>query len=252
MKRDSVVHVSITERFLRGRGREILDPAELAALEDAVAPPVAVRARSILVRRGEPVTKSTLLVSGFACRYMDDRSGRRQLVAIHVPGDLIDLHGFPMRVLDHDLVTLTDVAVATVDHRQLESITERFPRLTRMLWFATLLEAAMHREWIFRLGRLPADGRVAHLFCELDERLRLVGLVQDDRFALPITQADVGEACGLTGVHVNRVLRRLREGGLMTFGGGEAVILDRAALRHAAEFSPDYLYAGGDWRARDA
>jgi len=240
----------ITDKFLLGRGRDLLSADDLQALEGTVSNVVEVASRTVLSRRGEPVYASTLLVDGFACRYMDDREGRRQLVALHVAGDFIDLHGFAMRVLDHDIVTIGPARLATVEHDRLARITETRPRLTRTLWFSTLLDAAMHREWIFRLGRLGAEGRVAHLFCEAEARLAMVGLVQDGRFAFPLTQADIGEACGLTGVHVNRTLRRLREEGLMTVSGGQATVLDRGRLCRLGEFDPIYLYNGNGWTPR--
>jgi CRP-like cAMP-binding protein len=193
------------------------------------------------------INRSTMLVRGYACRYMDDRDGRRQLVAVHVPGDFIDLHGFTMKVLDHDIATLGPATVATVGHGWLAEVVERRPHLTRMLWFSTLLDAAMHREWIFSLGRLDANGRVAHLFCEIEARLAMVGLADDGCFELPLTQADVGEACGITGVHANRTLRWLREQGLMQFAGGQVRVTDLAGLRRVGEFDPAYLYSGGDW-----
>ena len=239
-----------TERFLLGRGREMVPAEDLAALEAAVTGVHDVPPRAILSRRGEPVLSSTLLVDGFVCRYMDDREGRRQLVALHVPGDFIDLHGFTMRVLDHDIVTLSTARVATVSHEALTEITATRARLTRLLWFSTLLDAAMHREWIFRLGRLSAEGRVAHLFCEVEARLAMVGLSEEGRFMLPLIQADLGEACGMTGVHANRTLRRLREDGLLTFAGGRVEILDRKRLTRLAEFDPIYLYGGNGWTPR--
>jgi CRP-like cAMP-binding protein len=95
---------------------------------------------------------------------------------------------------------------------------------------------------VFRLGRLDASGRVAHMMCEMEVRLGMVGLARDGVFQLPLKQADIAEACGLTGVHVNRVLRSLREKGLLLFRGGEVRILDCEGLRRVAEFDPAYLY----------
>lgn len=230
------------KRFLRGRRREEIGADDLAALEAAVDGERTFRSRAVIVRTGEPVAVSTLLLEGFICRYMDDRAGHRQLVAIHVPGDFVDLHGFPMGWLDHDVATIGPARVACWQHSALERVLEHRPHLARMLWFSTLLDAAMHREWVFRLGRLDAVGRVAHLLCELEVRLEMVGLSVDGRYQLPLTQADLAEACGLTGVHVNRVLRSLRERGLLLFRGGEVQILDRATLRALAEFDPLYLY----------
>ncbi len=233
----------LTEKFLLGRGREELGDDEKRVIEESVAAVRTLPGRTQLVRAGERVEQSTLLLEGFICRYMDDREGQRQLVAVHVPGDFVDLHAFPMKRLDHDVATLGPVKVATFEHRTLTTITERFPHLTRMLWFSTLLDAAMHREWIFRLGRLGAEGRLAHLFSELHARLDMVGMARDGVFQLPMTQPDLAEACGITGVHVNRVLRVLRERGALTFKNGQVRILDRKALETIAEFEPDYLYA---------
>ena len=232
----------LTRRFLLGRTREALSDEERKALENAVMSVRQIAARTTVVRRGEPVTQSCLLLEGFMCRYLDDRQGHRQLVSVHVAGDFVDLHGFPMKRLDHDIATLGPCTVAMVDHRTLAALQERFPRLTRWLWFSTLLDAAIHREWIFRLGRLGAEGRVAHFFCELNARLEMVELAADGRFTIPATQADLAEACGITGVHANRVLRVMRERGLATFRSGEVHILDAKRLAQLAEFDPIYLY----------
>ena len=231
-----------TRHFLQGRRRRELAGEELAALAAIMSPPVPIPARRTIIRRGQEVRQSTLLVSGFLCRYMDARDGYRQLVSVQVPGDFVDLHGYPLRRLDHDVATLTDVSVSTVSHDDLTALLARFPHLNRMLWFSTLLDAAMHREWIFRLGRLEAAGRLAHFLCETYERLRVVGLAADGRFDFPLTQQDIGEACGLTSVHVNRTLRRLREAGLAEMASRTARILNMPALAALGEFEPDYLY----------
>ena len=238
----------LTRRFLLGRARDALTEEERMVLDSAVSQVRTVPARQQLMARGELTTTSTLLLEGFMCRYLDDREGYRQLVSMHVPGDFVDLHGFPMRRLDHDICTLGPCTVATVEHRTLEEIVAERPHLTRWLWFSTLLDAAIHREWIFRLGRLGAEGRVAHFFCELNARLEMVELAADGQFSLPATQADVAEACGITGVHVNRVLRAMRERGLLRFRSGEVRILDLARLTALAEFDPAYLYGSqSEW-----
>ncbi|RKE53428.1 MULTISPECIES: Crp/Fnr family transcriptional regulator [unclassified Sphingomonas] len=232
----------ISEKFLMGRGRHELSNEEKQVLEDGIESVRQVPGRKQIVRAGDLIETSTLLIEGFVCRYMDDREGQRQLVAVHVPGDFVDLHAFPMKRLDHDIATLGPVKIACFEHRTLQSITERYPHLTQKLWFSTLLDAAMHREWIFRLGRLGAEGRIAHLFCELNARLEMIGMAAEGRYMLPMTQPDLAEATGLTGVHVNRVLRALREKNLLTFKAGEVNIVDPKALAAVAEFEPQYLY----------
>lgn len=230
------------EKFLAGRRRGELSDAELAALEAAVNAVVEYPAREIVVRHGKRVNSCMLLLDGFMTRYMDGIDGERQLVALHVPGDFVDLHSFPLEMLDHDIDSLTVVKVASFPHAAIERLIVEYPNLGRQLWFSTLLDAAMHREWIFRLGRLGASGRVAHLFAETERRLRMVGLSDGKKFALPMQQSDVASACGITPVHTNRVLRDLRERGIVSFSGGQVHITDIAKLHREAEFDEGYLY----------
>lgn len=229
-------------KFLLGRRRNQLTADDLAALEQAAGEVRAVPPRTMLVQTGDLVSASTYLVEGLMCRYMDDRRGERQLIAIHIPGDFVDLHGYPLKRLDHDIATITACRIAQVPHGRLDEIVAQRPSLAKLLWFSTLLDAAMHREWIFRLGRLDAIRRLGHLFCEVEARMRAVGLSDGNSFALPITQTDLGEACGLTPVHVNRMLRDLRERGLLQMQSGVVTILDRPALYRLCEFDPVYLY----------
>jgi CRP-like cAMP-binding protein len=117
------------------------------------------------------------------------------------------------------------------------------------LWFSTLLDAAQHREWIFSMGRLDAIGRVAHFVAETRARMNAIGLVDESGwFDFPLTQQDIGEACGLTSVHVNRTMRRLREDGLIEIAGRRARVLDIAVLARIGEFIPDYLYLDDEFR----
>ena len=134
------------------------------------------------------------------------------------------------------------IAMDPPKHDRLKALTEEFPHLTRLYWFMTNLDAAIHREWVLSLGRRSALARVAHLFCELQVKLGIVGLADESGYALGLTQADLAECLGLTPVHVNRTLRQLREGGLVEFRGGRVAIGDLAGLRRAAEFDPAYLY----------
>lgn len=234
-----------TERFLRDRRGVSLEPGEYARLEASIDRVETIDARRIIARAGDWLDQSTLLVEGIMSRYLDDRNGLRQLVAIHLPGDFVDLHAYPLKRLDHDVGTMTAATVAIVPHQALDAITAEMPDLTRKLWFATLLDAAIHRAWLFRLGRLDALGRVAHFLCETNVRLQSVGLSDGRRFALALTQADIGEICGLTTVHVNRVLRQLREEGLCLVRSGTVEIGDPLALARRGQFDPSYLYIEG-------
>lgn len=234
-----------TERFLRDKRGLALTPEERARIEAAITEIKTLAPRSTLVRAGDKLEKSTLLVEGFMSRYIDDRNGLRQLVAVHVPGDFVDLHAFPLKVLDHDVATMTAVTVAIVPHAELDEIARELPGLTRKLWFATLIDAAIHRAWLFRLGRLDAVGRVAHFLCETNARLVSAGLSDGRRFALGITQTDLAEICGLTQVHVNRVLRHLRQERLCVFRSSLVEILEPQRLAARGQFHPAYLYIDG-------
>lgn len=231
-----------TDRFLRDRRGVELDVQERAVLEKAIFEIRTIDARKTVVQAGETLSVSMLLLEGFMCRYLDDREGMRQLVAIQVPGDFLDLHAYPLKILDHDVASLTAATIAIVPHEALDEINAAMPELTRKLWFSTLLDAAMHRAWLFRLGRLDAVGRVAHFLSETNVRLVSAGLSDGTRFALGITQADISEVCGITSVHANRVLRQLREERLCNFRSSLVEILDVEGLARRGQFNPAYLY----------
>jgi CRP-like cAMP-binding protein len=232
----------ISERFLRDKRGVRLEREERELLDAAISEIRILKPRTTIVRAGDYLDQSTLLLKGFMSRYIDDRHGLRQLVAVHVPGDFVDLHGFPLKVLDHDVATLTAATVAIVPHDRIDEMTQDRPRFTRKLWFATLIDAAIHRAWLFRLGRLDAVGRVAHFLCETNTRLMAVGLSDGRQFELPITQSDLGEICGLSNVHVNRVMRNLREDRLCVFRSSVVEILDARRFAARGQFDPAYLY----------
>jgi CRP-like cAMP-binding protein len=231
-----------TERFLRHRRGVHLEIEERARLETAIGEIKTLPPRTNVVVAGEELSQSILLLEGFMSRYIDDRNGLRQLVAVHVPGDFVDLHAFPLKILDHDVATMTAATVAIVPHSELEAITEDLPALSRKLWFSTLIDAAIHRAWLFRLGRLDAVGRVAHFLSETNVRLMSAGLSDGRRFALGLIQSDLAEICALTNVHINRVLRQLREERLCVFRSSLVEILDPEKLAAVGQFNPAYLY----------
>jgi CRP-like cAMP-binding protein len=216
------------ERFIRDSVTEIRDHA----------------ADETFVRAGDELSQSRVLLSGFVGRHKDLPSGTRQITELSLPGDWTDLHGFTLKRLDHNVAALSPCRVALVPHSRLELMMREHPRLTRIYWFGTNLDAAIHREWELCLGRRPGISRMAHLFCETFVRLDLVGLVQDDGYDLPLNQTELGECLGLTAVHVNRTLQQLRESGAIDFRGGRVMIRDMKALTSIAEFDPTYLYLG--------
>ena len=233
---------AIEKLMLKLRARDIVSAQEEEVLAGAIAQIVEVPAGRNIVRAGMDLSVSTLLIDGLVCRYKDLADGQRQIMELHLAGDFLDLHAFLLKRLDHHVGSMTPARFAIVPHDRLMRITETHPHLTRLLWFSTLLDSAIHRERILSVGRRDAAARIAHLLCELFVRLKLIGLARDDRYELPITQSDLADASGLTSVHVNRMLKQLRDAGLVTFRGGEVVIGDWDGLQRVAEFDDAFLY----------
>ncbi|MDP8994052.1 MAG: Crp/Fnr family transcriptional regulator [Pseudomonadota bacterium] len=228
--------------LLKLRARDLVSEDEEAVLREAAEDVVEFGAGKTIIRAGLPLSHSTLVADGIVARTKDLSGGERQIQDLHLAGDFTDLHGFLLKRLDHDIVALTRTRIVPVPHERLRAITERQPHLARLLWLMTLVDASIQREKILTIGRRPAIARVAHLMCELAVRFGLVGLADEAGFALPITQLDIADATGLTSVHVNRMLRQLRDDGLMTFRGGRVEIHDRDGLQRVAEFDAGYLY----------
>lgn len=236
-----------TRLFLKGRLRHAMSAAEKDILESLIEETARVPDGHVILARGDLAERSTLLLDGFIARVINDND-RRHIVGFQVPGDFVDLHGFALKRLDHDVVAMGPARVAFTSHATLETLMSEHPHLTRLLWFSTLLDAAIHREWILRLEELKADERLAHVIAEFWHRLNFVDLADAHGFAMPLLQADLAESCGTTVVHINRVIRSLRERGLLEIGRGRVTIPDRAALERFAMFKPDYLYGNGALR----
>jgi len=232
----------IEKHLLKLRARDEVGPEEEKALRGLVAATVDVPADQVLIHAGRDLNESTLLLDGWMARAKDLQSGQRQLAELQVPGDFVDLHGFTLKRLDHDLITLSRCRVATVPHSRLKDMTERFPHLARLYWLMTNIDAAIQREWTLSLGRRSAIARMAQLFCELRLRLGLVGLVQNDSYDFPLTQVELGECLGLTAVHVNRTIQELRRQGVVDLERRRVTIRDLKALESIAEFDSRYLY----------
>jgi CRP-like cAMP-binding protein len=196
----------------------------------------------MVVRSGEELTVSLLLLDGWLARSKDLAGGERQFTELHVAGDFADLHGFTLKCLDHDVVTLSQCMIGIVPHERLSRAIERFPRLGRVYWLATNIDAAIHREWALSLGQRSALSRMAHLFCEMHERLVAVGRADGDRYEFPLTQRELSECLGLTVVHANRTLQALRRRGLIKLENRQLTIRNRRGLEGVAEFDPAYLY----------
>ena len=227
--------------FLAGRLRGEFDPEDLLLLERRLRGPRHLADGERLVERGEAVTKASILTDGFAFRTIR-KDGRRFIVGVHVAGDFVDLHGFLLKHLDHDVVAAGPARVAQIDHTSLRELTEDRPALAEAMWFATLLDAAIHRRWIHNLEALDASQRIAHLYAELHHRLALTGRNAVRALRTPFTQTDLADMCGVSAIHANRAVARLRELGLGEIRRGDLYIGDWKALEDYAHFDPGYLY----------
>jgi CRP-like cAMP-binding protein len=232
----------ILATFLRKlEARDAISAEERATLIACASDEVRFPAGSDLVREGARPDSSMLVIDGFTTRYRDAPDGSRQIMAIHIPGDFVDLHSLLLKEMDHSVGALSACRVMRFAHVNLRRLTETHPHLTRLLWLMTLIDSSIHREWLAAAAQ-PAPEQIAHLVCELYVRLRITGLIIDESFPLPLTQTELGEALGLSAVHVNRSLQQLRSEGLFTWQNQVVHILDWEALRRRAAFDDRYLH----------
>ncbi|MBW0006992.1 MAG: Crp/Fnr family transcriptional regulator [Sphingomonas sp.] len=226
------------------RARDTVSPEDERIIRSLVSEVIEIPADKTAIRHGIELQNSMLLLDGWMARAKDLPTGERQVAELHVAGDFVDLHSFTLKSLDHDVITMTNCRLAIVPHERLKSATERSPHLTRLYWLMTNIDAAIQREWSLSLGRRSALGRMAHLFCELNVRLGVIGLSSDNAYDFPLTQVELGECLGLTSVHVNRTLQELRRLGLIALENRRLTIFNLVALKRVAGFDPAYLYLG--------
>jgi CRP-like cAMP-binding protein len=214
---------------------------DVQALLEASQNVCAVGMRRDLVREGENPEHVQLILEGWACRYQQLENGNRQTTAFLLPGDFCDTHITLFNEMDHSISTITECKVARIPRATIEALTAR-PGIARAFWWAGLVDEAILRAWIVNLGSRDALPRLGHLLCELYSRLANVGRASNDTLVLPITQEDLGDALGLTSVHVNRSLRKLVAAKLIAYNRQDLQIVDFDALRHMAGFDSKYLH----------
>lgn len=232
----------ISAHLKKLRLRTEIGSEEESVIRSLVAEIRNASADEYLVRAGEQLNCSLLLLDGWLVRSKDLTSGERQVLEIHIPGDFADLHGFTLKRLDHDLISVTDCSVGVVPHERLTEISNSHPHLARVYWLSTNIDAAITREMTLSLGQRSAISRMAHLFCELYVRLGVIGRTNGSSFEFPLTQRELSEVLGLTVVHVNRTLQELRRRGLVEAENRHIAILDKKGLEAIAEFDPSYLH----------
>lgn len=201
-----------------------------------------VEANQPVVREGDRPEECCLLAEGFAFRSKTTFDGERQILSLHIPGEIPDLQSLHLGVMDHDLYTLTSCDLGFIAHSALKALNVARPHVAAALWRETLIDAAVFREWIVNVGRRPGPVRMAHLLAELRYRLEVVGRAPDDTFHFPITQHELGDCLGLSTVHVNRILKELRSAGLVETERGTFHLPDKVRLEELAQFDPTYLH----------
>ncbi|MGX9425747.1 MULTISPECIES: Crp/Fnr family transcriptional regulator [Bradyrhizobium] len=195
-----------------------------------------------LISEGDAVHGVRILLSGWLCRYKTLEDGRRQIVNFILPGETCDAYTYLLPVMDHSIASLTPVVYAEVKRAQFEALVAHDSSVAEAFWCETLVNNAIQREWAINLGRRLALERVAHLLCEIYERLRPVGLIDGNSCAFPVTQMDLADATGLSVVHLNRTLQDLRSSGLILLRERTLTITDLDVLKSTALFSPNYLH----------
>jgi CRP-like cAMP-binding protein len=201
-----------------------------------------LKAHQDIVRHGDMASQCCLILEGWASHYKILGEGRRQIFSFHIAGDMPDLQSLHIPLMDHNITTMTNTTVAFISHEAVRDLTARFPRIAASLWRDTLVDAGIFREWMACMGRRSAYDHLAHLFYELYRKQEAVGLAGEHRCSLPMTQGDLGDATGLSNVHINRVLQEMRRKGLITLRGNTLVIHACDDLVHAAEFDETYLH----------
>jgi CRP-like cAMP-binding protein len=199
------------------------------------------RADEDIVREGDRPWQCCLLVEGFLCRYKILPDGQRQIQSFHIPGDVPDLQSLHIPVMDHGLAAVSPSKAALIPHDAIRDLAHAHPNLADKLWRETLVDAAIFREWITNVGSREAPARIAHLLCEIFLKLQAVGLTKGNSFDFPVTQSEIGDATGLSTVHVNRSIQKLRAEGLIILEKGHCTIKDWAGLKEVAMFDPTYL-----------
>ncbi len=223
-----------------------IEPDDINAIERLPIVTKDLPAHTAIVREGERPAQCCLLVEGFICRSKTTDAGKRQILSIHIPGDIPDLQSLHLRVMDHDMTTLSHSSVGFIAHDALRALARGRPLVGEALWRETLIDAAVFREWIVNVGRRSAVVRLAHLLAETGTRLQAIGLASGDRFELPMTQLDIADALGLTPVHVNRVVQELRRSRLLELRKHSVFLPDLPRLKEVGDFDDLYLHQSED------
>jgi CRP-like cAMP-binding protein len=198
-----------------------------------------------IVSPGQTVEHACLVARGLIARYDQMLDGQRQTTSYYIPGDMCDLHSVVAPKASWSITAVSPSAIIRVPHRQLRDICARYPEIALAFWRDGTADASVFAKWVGNLGRKNGKARIAHIMCEMGTRMEAAGLGSRTEYELPVTQERLGEAAGLTSVHVNRMLQEIRASGLLAFHNGRVEIFDWDALASVAEFDPAYLMLDG-------
>ncbi len=219
-----------------------LTDADRVRLEEVCAHTRQVGSRHDLIQEGDQPDGVHLILEGVACRYKMLQDGRRSIMALLLPGDFCDLHIAILGEMDHGIATISPCTVVRIARHTVEELTQHHAEITRALWWATLVDEAILREWLVSMGQRGADQRTAHLFCELLVRLQAVGLADANSYPLWLTQGELADVLALSIVHMNRTLQSLREANLIELDRRRLTIPDVERLKGFAGFTARYLH----------
>jgi CRP-like cAMP-binding protein len=207
--------------------------------------PYALRAfetNTYLVREGDNPDRCCAVVSGYAYRSKTTGDGRRQIVSIHGPGEVVDLQQLYLHIADNNVQAMTRCEVVTIPCEALRKLAVQRPTVAHAIFTAGTVELSVTREWMLNIGRRDACTRMAHLLCELAVRLAQPGSLARLTYELPMTQEQLGDALGLTAVHVSRTIKQLVRDGLIVHNKRAVQIPNWELLVKAGDFNTRYLH----------
>lgn len=221
--------------------RSSLGAEEQAAIRSLPVEISEVDAVHDFVRVGQPVDHACLIVDGLVARFAQLRNGQRGIVALHIPGDMADLHSVVAKETSWALRATTPSTIARIPHEALRDLTQRYPAIAFAFWRDCVVDASILAQWALNLSRKDAAGRVAHFFSEMHHRYAAIDALAPGGFPLPITQTNLADALGLTSIHLNRVLKRFREEAVAIKTPDRVELLNTARLAGLGEFDDAYL-----------
>ena len=223
--------------------RNPLSAEEQDALLSLPAETVCIKGHRDLVGLGQQTDSSYLVVSGVVGRFSQLANGIRQIVALHIPGDMADLCSVALPKTSWAFHALTSAEVLRVSHADLIAVSDRYHNIALAFWRDCVVDMAVMSEWIVSVARRPAEAKMAHLLCEMRCRYKQAGMLAlDDSYAFPLTQTQIAEVLGITAIHANRTIRSLKERGLVSLSKSAVVIHNWPSLVELAEFDRAYLH----------